>query len=93
MRTSWVERADAAVLQPRLGDCGVEGRVGMDASSEGLTGEMTTRSDSGELVWRWATNKPNSQSALASCGILVILWKREKARDFGCTAPVPQLLF
>ncbi|XP_069409229.1 solute carrier organic anion transporter family member 2B1 isoform X19 [Ovis canadensis] len=49
MRTSWVERADAAVLQPRLGDCGVEGRVGMDASSEGLTGEMTTRSDSGPM--------------------------------------------
>lgn len=93
MRASWVERADVAVLQPRFGAHGVEGRMGVDASSEGLTGEMTMKSDPGELVWRWATNKLNSQSALASCGILVILWEWEETRDFGCTAPVPQLLF
>lgn len=68
--------------QMRLGSLtwgsGCGRKVGWMLPLEGLTGEMTTRSDSGELAQRWATNKPNSQSALASCGILVILWKREK---------------
>lgn len=33
------------------------GRVGMDASSGGLTGGTTMRSDLEGLVWRWATDK------------------------------------
>lgn len=68
VRASLAEQAGVAVLQPRLEDCGVEGRVGLDAPSAVPPGEVTAGSDLGGLVWRWATDNPNSQSALASEG-------------------------
>lgn len=40
------------------------GKVGVDASSGGLAGEMTMRSDLGGLIWRLTTDKPNSGSIL-----------------------------
>ena len=51
------------------------------------------RSDVSELVWRWATDKPNTQSALACYRTRGLVILREETSDFGCTAPVPQLLF
>lgn len=67
------------------------GRVELDTFSEGLTGGVTMKSDWGELVWRWATDKSISQLALASYGMgrLVILCLREetKLETLAITAP------